>query len=315
MSGIIHMETDVVRDGGRQMLYTSTDFIDLIERLDYSARNLSQAWISPQATSYLQDLDKLISALKNQAINLDTLASRVMREVDEWVNADRIESEYSSALKDTFNISLKEGKALFSAVALASMLSWSPLRPNSIIFSGPNWMRKAVGIKEMTRVIKPGTLAKGMAVAGLITSAGDAIEAIREDLANPLYEDVSRMASAITVDGAFRFALSAVGTVAIPLALGAIVGAVGLPVVAGGAVVLAGSVLLGFGYSKLVEAPVWEMWKNSTARDEIIEQGTRVVKQVTNYVNDLKQKTIDRVSGAFGGFINALTASPSLVSI
>ena len=122
------------------------------------------------------------------------------------------------------------------------------------------------------------------------------------------------MASAITVDGAFRFALSAVGTVAIPLALGSIVTTIGLPVVAGGAVVLAGSVLLGLGYSKLVEAPVWEMWKSSTVRDEIIEKGARVVNQVSNYINDLKQKTIERVSDAFGGFINAITTSPSSTS-
>ncbi len=115
---------------------------------------------------------------------------------------------------------------------------------------------KAVGIKEMTHVIKPGTLAKGMAIGG-------AFEAIQEDFVNQRYEEVSHFISAATLDGGFRFALSAVGTVVIPLALDAIVTAVGLPVVGSEAVVLAGSVLLGFGYSKLVEAPLWEMWNNS----------------------------------------------------
>lgn len=314
MATIIHMDTDIVQEGARKLTYTATDFLDLLDELRYCAGNLRQAWSGPRATQYTQDFDKLIVSLRSQSINLDTLGNRVMREVDEWVDVDRIESEYVSAVKDSFSVSEKEGRALFSAVALASTLRWSSLRPNSIILSGPNWLRKAVGIKEMTRVIKPANLAKGMAVAGLITSAGDALGAIREDLANPMYEDVSRMASAITVDGAFRFALSAVGTVAIPLALGAIVTAVGLPVVAGGAVVLAGSVLLGFGYSKLVEAPVWEMWKNSTAREDAIEKGARVINQVSNYVDHVKQKTFERVSGAFGSFINAITVSPSPAS-
>jgi uncharacterized protein YukE len=311
MSNIIHMETELVRDEGRKMMYTATDFIDLMDQLRYSAGNLRQAWNGPRATNYMHELDRLITSLRTQAQNLDTLGSRITREVDEWVDADRIESEYVSAVKNSFSVSGKEVATLFSAAALASTLRWSSLRPNSIIFSGPNWMRKAVGIKEMTRVIRPATLAKGMAVAGLAISAWDAYGVIQEDLANSRYEDVSRTVSAATVDGGFRFALSAIGTAVIPLALGTIVAAVGLPVVAGGAVVLAGSVLLGFGYSKLVEAPVWEMWKNSTARDEIIEKGARVINQVNNCVNDLKQKTVERVRGAFGSFINAITASPS----
>jgi len=310
MANIIHMDTDLVQEGGRKLIYTATDLLNWVDRLRYCAYDLRQAWSSPQATKYMQDFDKLIESLRAQSQNLDTLGNRVMREIDEWIDTDRMDPEYISALKDSFSVSEKEGETLFSAVALASMLSWSPLRPNSVILSGPNWLRKAVGIKEMTRVIKPANLARGMAVAGLITSAGDAFEAIQEDLANPLYEDVSRMTSAITVDGAFRFALSAVGTAAIPLALGAIVTAVGLPVVTGGAVVLAGSVLLGFGYSKLVEAPVWEMWKNSTVREDVIEKGARVINQVSNYVNHVTQKTIEHISGAFSGFINAISMSP-----
>ena len=310
MASIIHMETDLVSDGGRKMSYTATDLLDLIDQLSYSAGNLRQTWFSPNATKYMRDFDKLIASLKSQALSLDSLGNRVMREVEEWVNADRIESEYVGAVKNSFSISGKDAMGIFSAAALASMLRWSPLRPNSIVFSGPNWMRKSVGIKEMTRVIKPASLAKGMALAGLVVSAGNAVGAIREDLVNPRYEDISRTVSAATVDGGFRFVLLAIGTALIPLTLGVIVAAVGLPVVAGGAVVLVGSVLLGFAYSKLVEAPVWEMWKNSTARDQVIEKGARLINRVGNYVNHIKQKSINRIAGAFGWFINAITASP-----
>jgi hypothetical protein len=117
------------------------------------------------------------------------------------------------------------------------------------------------------------------------------------------------------VDGAFRFAISAIGTVAPPLALGAIIGATtltgGAAVLAGGAIVLGGPAALGFLYSKGIEAPAWQMWKDSTTRLEIIETGVRWINQASNFLNGVKNQTVNSIEKAFQPSVQNLTGSPA----
>lgn len=318
MSSVIRMETEQVRVLGQKLIYTATDYLNLIDRLRYSAGNLKRSWVSPRADSFSRDYDKLIRDLYSQAALLDTLGKRVLREVDEWVDADRVESAYTSALKKSFHPTFEGMLAVGSALFMATHLRWSPLRPNSMILTGPNWMRELLNIKEATRVIKPSTMARGAAWVGLGVSAIEAYGAIQETVAGMSGQPISRVISAAGVDGAFRFALSAVGTVAVPLAMGAaataIIGATaltgGAAVLAGGAIVLGGSAVLGFAYSTLVEGPAWQMWKESTFRQEVIESGTRWVNQSSNFLNHLKNEAINKIGRAFQPPIKNLVGSP-----
>lgn len=319
MGNVIHMETEEVRSVGRQLMYTATDYFNLIDRLRYSASNLSRDWISPRADLFSRDFEKLIQELRSQAIRLDTLGKRALREVDEWIDGDRTESAYISAVQESLSVTWDELKALGGALYMASNLRWSPLRPNSMILTGPNWMRKLLNIKEATRVIQPSTLAKGTAIVGLAISAGEAAATIYETVTGMSGQPISRIISTAGVDGAFKFSLSAVGTVGIPLALGAvaasIVGATaltgGAAVLAGGAIVLGGSAVLGFAYSKAVEAPVWQMWQASTTRQEVIETGARWVNRASNFLTDLKNRTVNGIKRAFQPPIQNLLASPA----
>ena len=317
---IIHMDTDIVDDQSRRMTYTATDMLEYLDRLRYSARDLRQGWTGSKASGFCEGLDKLIESLRSHAMELDSLGKNVIREVDQWINVDRTGSTYLSDLKKEFTLSWENIKGwkddslkIGSAIALAGSLRWSPLRPNSIIFTGPNWLRKMLDIKEMTRVIRPETLAKDMALVGLVVSATDAFGAIIHDLSDARYEDASRTVSAAAVDGAFRFAISAAGTVVIPLALGALVAAVGVVGVPAGAAVLIGSVLGGIAYSKMLETPAWDWWKQSNVRNEIIEGGTRTINLIDNYVRDIGRKATERINGAFENSIRSVTLNASLV--
>jgi len=68
---------------------------------------------------------------------------------------------------------------------------------------------------------------------------------------------------------------------------------------------------LGFAYNKLVEAPVWEMWKESTARQEVIETGTRWINQASNFLNHVKYGVVNGIAKAFKPSIQNLTNSPA----
>lgn len=306
----IHMEVEKVYEQGRLMMYSASDILNIVDRLSFAVNALRDSWNGPGVAMHIQEMDRTIRSLLAHATELDDLGKRVMREVDEWVDADRTEAAYLSALNDTFSISRKDTKKLWAAGVLATTLRWTAKRPNSIVFTGPNWMREAIGVKEMTRVIRPSNLARGMAMAGVIEAGVVGIDAAEDAFAEFWHEDLTRAISAATVDGVFHTALTAVGSAGIPLLLGAVVGAVGMPVVAAGAVVCGGSVLLSLAYSKFLEAPVWELWRQSTLRTEVIEASKRSIDRVVNAVGDLTTNAIQGVSGAFLNFIEGIVSAP-----
>lgn len=305
----IHMDTGIVYEHGRQMMNTASELFKQIDALQLTMNRLRLAWNSPRADRYFDDWNRLRESLVAKAQELDQLAQRVMREVDEWITVDRTQSAYYEAYKKTFDISLKDVKQILVATVLATTLHWSFKRPNSIIFTGPNWMRKTLDIAEMTRVIKPTTLAKGMARVGAATSLIESGIAAWESFSEYSHEDLALATSAAIVDGAFKFAISAIGTVGIPLLLGTVVSTIGAPALVAGGIVLAGSVIGEIAYSKLIEAPLWEMWKNSTLRLQVIEQGRRTIDRFTNHIRALTFQSVQNVKSAFAPFIGEIVHS------
>ena len=303
----LHMKTEEVRHVAHRLDLAVGDLYFKPGTFKSAAGSIRSAWQGGRSAYYASQLQQMGNLLRDEILDLQRLVKRVYSEVSEWEEADQPDSASFDWFNKIFTVG-KESLGVASALYLATHLHSSILRPNSIVFTGPNWMRKAVGIKEMTRVIKPTTLAKGMAIAGVVESAWEAGEVIMEDLNSMHSGNRTQMISTATVDGGFRFALSAVGAVGIPMALGAVVTAVGLPVVAGGAVVLAGSIVLGLTYYKWIEAQVWESWKQSAAREEIINE-------VANQVRNLKAQATRRVMGAFQGFIEGINAAPSPFAI
>ncbi len=308
----IHMETELVYEQGRMMIYRASDLLNMADRMDSALRNLRSTWHGPSADSQTVEIQNTIRALRTRAVELEDLGRRILREMDEWMNADRTQSAYISALKNTFSLSLSDFEKTAAALILASTLRWTSRRPNSIVFTGPNWMRKVLGIKEMTRVIRPSTLGKGLAITGLVESLWEGGDAARESLLEYWQEDVNRAISAATLDGGFKFAITALGAVGIPLGLAALVA--GLPVVTAGAIVIGGSVVLGLLYSKFVEGPVWELWKHSIARLDAIETQKHMLDRLTYVVRNVMDEAVRKVDEGFSGFIQSILSAPTLVS-
>lgn len=97
MSGIIHMETELVRGGGQKITYTAADYIEMADQLRRSAGSLGVNWLGPSAADYVNDLERLADSIRTQSLRLDELGNRVLREVDEWVNADQLGSQLNSS--------------------------------------------------------------------------------------------------------------------------------------------------------------------------------------------------------------------------
>ena len=66
MSGIIHMDTELVRGGGQKITYTAADYIELANQLRRSAGSLRVNWVGPSATGYVHDLERLADSIRTQ---------------------------------------------------------------------------------------------------------------------------------------------------------------------------------------------------------------------------------------------------------
>lgn len=89
MSSTIHMDTELVRSGGRKILETAAEYTDLAQNLKQSASSLDMSWEGPSATGYVRDLQKLVDSILTHSNKLEELGGRLLREVDEWINADQ----------------------------------------------------------------------------------------------------------------------------------------------------------------------------------------------------------------------------------
>lgn len=221
-----------------------------------------------------------------------------------------------SKIKDYADISEK----LMSAAFLVTHLRWSPLRPNSIIFTGPNWMRKSLNIKAATRVIRPSTLGKNLAIIGALESLREGAITSYSTFTAEIDEGYafSHALSAAAIDGLAKFSITAVVNVGLPLALTAVVGSVGLPVLAAGGIVLGGSVIGSILYSHFIEPKLWNAWQHLSIRsslittgeqivDSTIDTGKQIIDHTTNFIKDEAKKVEEAIIGPVHAISSLLT--------
>jgi len=302
------METEVVDEQGRALLRHSTDMLDQVGSLRYSVKLLNNAWQGQSANDYSWDVERALNLIEYQVRQLDELSRRLVQEVRQWLDTDAVKGSFTDYFN--FSVTLDDAKYLFAGGYLATHLRWSPLRPNSMIFTGPNWMRKIVGIKEMTRVIKPGTLVKQMALLAYAENIVEGFGAAKDAFFDPRYAGTTRAVPAAVVDGVVKTAILAAGTTVLVLGTAAI-STISAPAVVVGGAVIATWVVGGFLLDKLVQTPVWEAWQKSYVRDQAIEWGTRQVNNVKNFFQYQAQSNVSKVKQAFGGFVNRLLPSPA----
>jgi uncharacterized protein YukE len=280
---------------------------DTVSALSYSIRSLSSSWQGGAAENFIDEADQVLLRIQQHLEELDILSQRTVREVRQWVDTDTVKSSYSDFFGN-FSLSLDDAKYLFAGGYLATHLRWSPLRPNSMIFTGPNWMRETVGIKEMTRVIKPTTLVKQMALlayaANVVEGAGAGIDTYNDSR----YAGTNRAMPAAVLDGLVKTAILAGGTTLLVGATALITTISAPAVVVGGAVILTW-VVGGFVLDKFVQTPLWDSWQSSYQRDQAIESVTRYANDAKNFVQQKLKDDAQTIKNAFGGFISGLLPS------
>ncbi len=85
----IHMDTDETRNLARTISRQVGNIDDLIDQLRRSKGRLSSAWHGgSRSARFLNSFSTLISTLDNKNHELDTLALRVNREIDQWLDVD-----------------------------------------------------------------------------------------------------------------------------------------------------------------------------------------------------------------------------------
>jgi uncharacterized protein YukE len=84
----LHMETEQVRQIARQLDQKALDLLSKASMLSSISGRLSVAWQGGRSESYVNTLRSLIRKYESQIQQLQDLALRVYREVDEWENTD-----------------------------------------------------------------------------------------------------------------------------------------------------------------------------------------------------------------------------------
>ncbi len=304
---VLHMETDTVDEQGRTILRVSTDMRDTVSALSYSIRSLSSSWQSDSAGNFIDEADQVLQRMQQKLEELDVLSQRTVQEVRQWVDTDTVKSSFSDFFGN-FSLSGDDAMYLFAGGYLATHLRWSPLRPNSMVFTGPNWMREAVGIKEMTRVIKPTTLVKQMALLAYAANVAEGVYTGVKTYNDPRYEGTNRAMPAAVLDGLVKTAILAGGTTLLVGAT-ALITTISAPAVVIGGAVIATWVVGGFLLDKFAQAPLWDAWQSSYQRDQAIESVTRYANEAKNFAQQKLQDGVRAVKNAFGSFIGGLLPS------
>ena len=306
---ILHMQTEDVDEIGRTILRTSTDIQEKISALNYSIRSLSSAWQGDASESFVDDACSLVQRLQIQTEELDILSQRTVREVQQWLETDAIDSKFTDFFGNP-SFSLGDGKLLFAGGYLATHLTWSASFPTSMVFTGPNWMRKIVGIKEMTRVIKPTTLVKQMAVLALVANVTEGVYTGAQTYFDPRYAGTNRALPAAVLDGFVKTAILVGGT-GILIGTTFLISTITAPAWIVGGAVIGTWVLGGMAIDKFAQTPLWNLWQKSYLRDQGIEKGTRYLNDAQNIVKQKLSDGKDLLKKAFSGFIGDLLPAPA----
>lgn len=305
---ILKMDPDAIFEQSRSILQSSTEILNHVNRLRYSANNLNWAWEGGGSASLTNDLLSAVNSLEENVHKLDSLSENLHKEGQEWLEADHVQSSFldifwkSGFSIDDLNTGVGKGSA---AVYLITHLKWTPKRPNSMVFKGPNWMRRAVGIKEGTRVIRPSVLVKQMTILALAANLAEAGKTAFDTYTNPEYIGTDRAVPAALADGLVKFGILAGGTLVLT-GLTAAIASFGLPVLVAGGLVIGTWVVGGFLLDKFAQTPLWKTWQQSHARDELIENGTRIINSSKAYLTEKVNTVKLQVKNAFAPFINNL---------
>ena len=81
---ILHMETEQVREVAGQMEYQALTLLEQEEALRDASIRLETAWQSDGAAGFLGEFRSLLSRYRTQAEELQALALRLQKEVEEW---------------------------------------------------------------------------------------------------------------------------------------------------------------------------------------------------------------------------------------
>lgn len=309
---ILRMDTDAVEDTGRQILSRSTDLMKEVENLRYSSRILADSWESDSARYLCESFSDLIGRLERQVDLLDDLYQRVIREEQEWLQADNQGTKFSAYYqleydwKDLPGDVLKVGGALY----IISKLHGIPARPYSIPIHGPAWLLEKVGFGAHQRIMRPETITKQFmkssapVIGGGIAGVTDGVYTGVDSYRYGEYSGTSRAVPAAIVDGVVKGAMTGLVTAGLIFAASALT--VGAAPVVAGAAVIGTCVVGGFVLDKFLVDPVFKAFQGSQVHHEVVEGATQIGNQVQNFVSYGAQKGVIQVRSAFDRFIKAL---------
>lgn len=86
---LLHMETELVLDAGRQLQQLSTNLQNQAQNLDRNVQALSHTWQGPSATIFVGEVNPILQNLTRLADSGRVLNQRLQREVDEWSQIGR----------------------------------------------------------------------------------------------------------------------------------------------------------------------------------------------------------------------------------
>ena len=97
----IHMETEQIHQAARRLGDIASQMLVTASKLRSTRGRLSLAWQGGHSDGYHQSLLNLIRRYENQIQDLEVLALRLSREVDEWCQADSIGVDHLNAINIT----------------------------------------------------------------------------------------------------------------------------------------------------------------------------------------------------------------------
>lgn len=86
---LLHMETELVLEAGRQLQQLSTNLQNQAQSLDRNVQALSHTWQGPSATIFVGEVNPILQNLTRLADSGRVLNQRLQREVDEWSQIGR----------------------------------------------------------------------------------------------------------------------------------------------------------------------------------------------------------------------------------
>lgn len=273
-------------------------FIELGAELNGRAQRLDEAVGSTPAriaTIFAEGINQADSSATVRTFTNKSLYPQ--KTVNNILQLGYLGSQQQNRIGDVIPI-LKNAEKVAATAYLSATLRYSLARPNSIIFTGPNWLRRLLDIKEATRVIKPTTLSRGALALQLADDAKEVGKVAIEDLRR--YKEPKRAISAAYVDGRMKAVLTVGSTLAVfgvATAIGVGLAPISVPVA--GAAVLMTWVVGPMVMDRVVQQPIWKAWEKSRLRDQMINQNVQFMDTSLKYIKSAARSAAQKVDSSF----------------